>query len=127
VPSYISMQSTLYKLTAQLSDREVADFWFARLVDWMKRFEAARERIGEDRFIDIDYRAVTREPLEQARRVLRRIGIEPGADTDAALTEFLAGNQREQRPVHDYSLERFGLDEAEIKRAFAGYRERYII
>jgi hypothetical protein len=126
VPSYISMQATLYKLGSSLTDREVADFWFPRLVEWMRRFEAARGRIGEDRFLDIDYRAVTREPLAQAHRVLRRIGVDPSEETDAALAEFLAGNRREQRPAHDYSLERFGLDEAAIAEAFADYRARYL-
>lgn len=126
VPSYISMQATLYKLAARISDGEVGAFWFPRLVEWMQRFEEARARIGEERFIDIDYRAVTRTPLDQARRVLNRMGIPTGADTDAALSEFMAGNQREQRPAHEYSLERFGLDEATVTKAFADYRARYI-
>jgi hypothetical protein len=87
---------------------------------------AARARIGEDRFIDIDYRQVAREPLVQAQRVLERMGIPADERIEAALTEFMAGNQREQRPAHDYSLARFGLDEAAINQAFAAYRERFI-
>ncbi|MCP5395287.1 MAG: sulfotransferase [Sphingomonadaceae bacterium] len=126
VPSYVSMEAALYKLSACLTDREVGTFWFRRLVEWMRRFEAARERIGEDRFIDIDYRAVGREPLVQAERVLARMGIASDASMEAALTEFLAGNKREQRPLHDYSLEKFGLDEAAIRAEFAAYRARYI-
>lgn len=126
VPSYVSMQATLYKLGATIDDRDVGAFWFARLVSWMKRFEAARERIGEDRFIDIDYRDVAREPLVQAQRVLARMGLPADGGSEAAMAEFMAGNQREQRPTHDYSLERYGLDEDEIKQAFAHYRSRYI-
>lgn len=126
VPSYVSMQATLYKLGATIDDRDVGAFWFARLVNWMKRFEAARERIGEDRFIDIDYRDVAREPLVQAQRVLERMGLPVDGGSEAAMAEFMAGNQREQRPMHDYSLERYGLNEDEIKEAFADYRNRYI-
>jgi hypothetical protein len=126
VPSYVSMQASLYKLSSTVSDAEVGAFWFQRLAGWMRRFEEARERIGEERFIDIDYRAVTREPVAQAERVLQRMGIAVDDRIEAALTEFLAGNTREQRPAHDYSLERFGLDEDAIKREFASYRARYI-
>lgn len=126
VPSYVSMQAALYKLSASVSDHDVGAFWLARLTDWMRRFEAARSRIGEDRFIDIDYREVARAPLEQAGRVLSRMGIDASADIDAALAEFMAGNQREQRPTHDYSLERFGLTEEDILHAFADYRHQYI-
>ena len=45
---------------------------------------------------------------------------------DEVLGEFMEGNKREQRPLHDYSLERFGLDAAEIRRDFASYCARYI-
>jgi hypothetical protein len=127
VPSYVSMQAALYKLSATLTDQEVGEFWFPRLVEWMRMFEAARERIGEDRFIDIDYREVGKEPMAQAERVLTRMGIPVDAQLEEVLAEFLAGNKREQRPMHDYSLERFGLDEEAIKREFAAYRERYIL
>jgi hypothetical protein len=89
-------------------------------------FEAARARIGEDRFIDIDYREVGKNPLAQAERVLARMGIPIDDQLEEVLAEFMAGNQREQRPLHDYSPERFGLDEDTIKREFADYRARYI-
>ncbi|MDE2597357.1 MAG: sulfotransferase [Sphingomonadales bacterium] len=126
VPSYVSMEAALYKLNSVHDDKSIGAFWFPRLAQWMDRFMAARARIGEDRFIDIDYRQVAREPLVQARRVLERIGAPMDDRIEAALTEFMAGNQREQRPAHDYSLERFGLDEVAIDRAFAAYRERFI-
>ncbi|WP_420383488.1 sulfotransferase family protein [Novosphingobium sp.] len=127
VPSYISMECALYKLNSQHTDAEVAAFWFPRLVGWIEKFEAARARIGEDRFIDIDYREVAHAPLRQAERVLARMGIPLDARIEAALAEFMAGNTREQRPVHAYSLDRFGLDEATIAAAFASYRERFIL
>ena len=126
VPSYVSMEAALYKLSATIPDVEVGQFWFRRLVEWMRRFEAARTRIGEERFIDIGYQAVGRDAMGEAERVLSRIGIVRDAKLDAVLAEFLAGNRREQRPLHDYSLARFGLEEAEIAREFADYRARYI-
>jgi len=127
VPSYVSMQATLYKLGATLTDREVGAFWFPRLVEWMRRFEAARAHIGEERFVDIDYRDVGREPLKQAERVLARMGLPVDGGGEEALAEFVAGNRREQRPLHDYSLDRFGLDADAIKAAFADYRRRHIL
>ncbi|MFN3469060.1 MAG: sulfotransferase family protein [Novosphingobium sp.] len=126
VPSYVSMEAALYKLNSVHSDEAVGAFWFPRLAEWMQRFEEARARIGEERFIDIDYREVAREPLKQATRVLAHIGIAIDDKIEAALAEFMAGNKREQRPMHDYSLARFGLNEAEVRDAFASYRARYI-
>ena len=127
VPSYVSMQAALYKLSAEISDEEVGAYWLKRLTEWMKRFELARQRIGENRFIDIDYRQVARAPLDEAKRVLDRMGIAMTSDVKAALDEFMAGNQREQRPAHEYSPDRFGLEEGQIISAFANYRSRYIL
>ena len=126
VPSYVSMEAALYKLSSTVSDREVGQFWFHRLVQWMNRFAEARAQIGEHRFVDIDYREVGRDPMPQAEMVLARMGIASHIGLKDALSEFLAGNTREQRPLHDYSLERFGLDAGEITSAFADYRARYI-
>jgi hypothetical protein len=126
VPSYVSMQTALYKLNSTITPEMVGAFWFPRLVEWMRRFEAARARIGENRFIDIDYREIAQEPLVQAKRVLARVGIPASDDLDAVLAEFLEGNRREQRPVHEYSLDRYGLDEEKIRSEFSDYRARYI-
>jgi len=126
VPSYISMEIALYRLTSRADEREVAAFWLARLAEWMERFEAARAAIGEHRFIDVDYRDLVSAPLAQAERVLARMGIPKDREIDPELVEFVAGNRREQRPAHSYSLERFGLNEAQIEAAFADYRARYI-
>jgi Sulfotransferase domain. len=125
VPSYVSMQAALYRLSTTLTDHETGGFWFPRLVEWMRRFEEARERIGESRFIDIDYREVASDPMGQAQRVLARIGIPIDERLEQQLNEFLAGNKREQRPAHEYSLERFGLSEEAIRKEFAAYRARF--
>ena len=126
VPSYVSMEAALYKLSAVISDHEVGAFWFERLVEWMRRFVAARARIGEHRFIDINYRDVDSNPLGQAERVLARIGVENTAGLQGALAEFVAGNKREQRPPHVYAPARFGLDDDTIRNALAEYRSHYI-
>ena len=44
--------------------------------------------------------------------MLAAMGILCDSRLDAVLGEFLEGNKREQRPQHDYSLARFGLNEA---------------
>ena len=124
VPSYVSLQAAIYKMSASIPDHDVGAFWFPRLVQWMHRFEQARASIGDDRIIDIDYRAVLKDPIGQATRVLNRIGIDTDESTEQGLEEFLAGNRREQRPAHDYSLERFGLDEQKVREAFRSYWPR---
>jgi len=42
------------------------------------------------------------------------------------LADFMEANRRDKRPVHAYSLSRFGLEREDVERAFASYRARYI-
>lgn len=127
VPSYASMMQALYGMVSTRVDRhEVGAFWEARLADWMRLFMEARARLGEDRFVDVRYEDVVREPIRQAERVLARAGIGVDARMEAAMAEFLAGNKREQRAAHHYSLEEFGLSAAQVERDFAAYRARFL-
>ncbi len=119
IPSYISMEQTLYAMTSDVPVRAIADFWFGRLQNWLTAFATTRAEIGEARFIDIDYARVIAEPVAEATRVLERMGIAVDARIEAAMREFLAGNQREQRPAHGYDLADFGLSERKIRAAFS--------
>ncbi len=40
--------------------------------------------------------------------------------------EWIGMNKREDRALHKYTLEKFGLSEAKIKTRFTGYREQVI-
>ncbi len=126
VPSCISMMTSLYRLSSRVDDRETCAFWFPRLVTWLGRFQAARERIGEDRFIDVSYADFMRDPVAQAMPVLERMNLRPDAGMERMLTDFMEANRRDRRPAHAYSLSRFGLEREDVERAFASYRERYI-
>ena len=64
----------------------------------------------------------TTVPPKERARVRRNT-----AAFDAECAEKLCGNKREQRPMHDYSLERFGLNEDAVREAFASYRARFIV
>ena len=51
--------------------------------------------------------------------------VDDSPELEAALTEFIAGNKREQRPMHEYSMAQYGLSEEEILTEFADYRARH--
>ena len=126
VPSCISMMASLYRLYSAVDDREACAFWFPRLVTWLDRFQAARERIGEKRFVDVSYADFMRDPVAQAVPVLERMNLRVHAGMERMLADFMEANRRDKRPVHAYSLSRFGLEREDVERAFASYRARYI-
>lgn len=127
VPSYISMMDALYSMGSdQVDKKAVGHFWLHRLAEWMRAFEKGRVNLDSSRFVDIHYSEVIKQPLQQAERALTRMGITVTPEMESVMAEFLAGNKREQRASHQYSIEEYGLTEQDIEREFADYRARYI-
>jgi hypothetical protein len=93
---------------------------------WMTHnLMALRDRIGDDRFVDVQYQDLLDRPLNEARRIYDRLGRKMTEKDEQAIGQWLAENKREKWSPHVYDLETYGLTEATIKSDFAGYRARY--
>ncbi len=128
VPSYCSMEASLYKLGSdQISNDDIGRFWMARLGEWLDHFMTVRERAGDDRFVDIDYRKQIQDPIGQASRVLEATGIPMSKDIRDGMEDWIEANRREHRAPHKYSMGDFGLSEEQISDKFRDYRKQYIL
>jgi hypothetical protein len=127
MPSICSMHYTIQKLAIEAPDRMLIgrsnlDRWAMAL----ERLTALRQKIGDERFIDVSYRDLLQDPVGQARTVLTALGLTLDAEGEAAVNAWLAENARDQRASHVYTAADFGLDEDEMKAAFANYSRRFI-
>jgi hypothetical protein len=127
VPSFASLIHTLRSTSSDRVDPlEVGSQWrdlFARAIE---RSLDARASC-EERFLDVDYPALVADPLAQVARIYAFAGLPlPGA-VRARMRRWARENARERRPVHRYTLERFGYDEAGLRRDFARYCERFLV
>jgi hypothetical protein len=128
VPSYCSMVNSLIHMNSDnVDDIEFGRFTEKRWAGFLDRYEAARNRIGPHRFIDIKYEDLLKDPLEQARPVLARLGIEVTDKVEEAMKEWLGENAREKRAAHHYTLEQFGLTPEVLEQDFASYRNSFIL
>jgi hypothetical protein len=127
IPSYCSMELALYRMVSErIGARDVAEFWVPRLQQLLDMFMAARRQIGADRFIDIRYRDLVQRPVEMGTRVLTAANIDVTPKIRAGMETWIEANRREDRAPHRYTLEDFGLTEADINRRFGEYRARYL-
>jgi hypothetical protein len=92
----------------------------------MQRVLEFRDEHGDDRFFDMDFRAVQADPVGQVRRLYEWLG-EPVTD------EFEAGMRRwwhenaEERELNVHPApEEFGLDLDQVREGFAPYIERFV-
>ncbi len=128
VPSYCSMLNSLIHMNSDdVDDVQFGRFTEKRWAGFLGRYEAARERIGPHRFIDIKYEDVVNAPLDQARPVMAKLGIPMTKEAEAAMTEWLQENARDKRAAHHYSLEQFGLTTELLEKDFESYRKRFIL
>jgi hypothetical protein len=105
--------------------REVSRHWLRKVIRVTKRSIAARERWGEERFLDVSYYDLLDDPMAQVRRIYGFAGLELSDAAERAVRATRAENVQHKHGRHHYSLSDFGLTESGIDAEFAFYRERY--
>jgi hypothetical protein len=84
-----------------------------------------RDALGAERFVDVNYAALTRAPVSVAMDVLRQIGLSPTADDERRIQAWAVANARDVRSTHHYAPEDFGLSMRQLEMLFADYRGRF--
>ncbi|MCW6534821.1 MULTISPECIES: sulfotransferase family protein [Sphingomonas] len=127
VPSYCSMEYSLYQMVSETIDREsVARFWVPRLAELLDGFMRVRRETGGRNFVDVRYADLLSDPIGQGARVLEAAGVDVTPEVRAGMEQWVEHNKREDRAPHKYSLEDFGLNKAEVERPFADYRAKFL-
>lgn len=127
VPSYCSMEYSLYHLGSDDVDRKsVADFWVGRLAELLNSFMDVREKVGGKNFVDVRYKDLLTDPIGQGTRVLEAAGITVTDAVRDGMAEWIEANKREDRAPHKYTLEDFGLRKEEIEGLFNRYRDNFL-
>lgn len=86
----------------------------------LRDFTESRARYNADQFVDIQFEDLRANPMGTIESIYKSFGIEL---TDAARTAMLALDEEsksgDRKPTHRYSLEDYGLTEAQVKSHFS--------
>jgi hypothetical protein len=127
IPSVASMYLALWGLATEKPDPlEVGRQCLERYAGALRRCLRSRDALPAERFVDVSYREVAKDPLGAARRIYAAVGRAPAPRAEAAMAAWVAKNPREHRPPHEYAMETFGYTREAIEREFAEYRARFI-
>lgn len=124
-----SVSSLMHHFRSAMSDavdkreigREQLDAW-----TWaLERTMAVRDRLPDDRVVDVHFADTVSDPVGTVRRVYDHFGLEVTPAVERGVRSYLTDNPRDKHGSHSYSLEEFGLDPGNVDAAFAAYRERF--
>jgi hypothetical protein len=126
VPSYVSLVSTVFPPPDGERDMhrlgaEVCE----HLRDGMVNTIAERERIGENKFVDVQQRDLIRDPIGTLRRVYEFCGLQWSTSFENDVVAWQEGNRVGAHGVHRYTADEFGLDPAQIRDAYQFYIDRF--
>jgi hypothetical protein len=110
---------TMYIKPGRIDLGRIGQEWLGISAGGVDRAIALREQLPADAVIDVVYDDLLADPDAVMRGVFARLDLTWGETDEANLAAAL--DRTGHRP-HAYTLERYGLDEAQVAAAFAAYR-----
>jgi hypothetical protein len=122
VPSWASLVSSVFPAAdgehdLQRVGREAAN----HLRIGMENAMAARARIGDERFIDVNHRELNADPMGTLERVYRLLDLDLRPEVRKSLVEWQQANRSGVHGVHRYTPEQFGLSAAQLRSEYDFY------
>ncbi|WP_100444601.1 sulfotransferase family protein [Glycomyces xiaoerkulensis] len=120
VASFCNLAESLSRAYAEpVRPERSGPFWLDMLTNVIAAGRSQRARLPAGRFADVPYRRLMSEPEATFRRLYGAIGSQ-WTDADAAVL----GEHRRTRPPprrRRHGLDRYGLADADVRRAFGDY------
>ena len=128
LPSFCSMVAHSRAIFSDSVDpREIARHWCRKALKMINVTEAVRSSVDPDRFVDVSYYDLIKEPVAQLRRIYLQIGIDFDGVAVQRAERYIEANPQNRFGRHAYRLSDFGLSEEIIAESFSSYREKYSI
>lgn len=126
VPSYVSTVNLFFPPPDGERDmhrlgREVSE----HLRDGMVNTIAARDTLGEDRFIDVHHQELVADPFGTLARVYEFLRLPLENAFLQSVRQWQQRNKPGAHGVHRYTAEQFGLDPAQIRDDYRFYIDRF--
>jgi Sulfotransferase family len=108
-------------LGADIDVEEIVSNVLRQLRAHIDRPLEARRRIGDDRFFDLHYADLMRDPIKVMRSLYDWAGDELRQSTEQAMADWLQRNPQDRFGLQPYSLDGSGVTRADLEPLFAEY------
>ncbi len=100
-----------------------AAFWERAL----RKTLAYRDAGHEDRFFDMQFADVRKDPVGEVRKLYDWLGVELTDEVADRMSAWWSSNPRDKQGAHEYHAEDYGIDLDELHRQFAFYNDRFAV
>jgi hypothetical protein len=126
LPSVCALYSSLSSILTERLDplalgahsREVWSTALGRLIDF-------RDRDNDERFHDLAFDDVQRDPIGQVTKLYKELADELSDEARQRMQDWWADSSRDRRGPANHAPDRFGLDSPSVAAQFAFYNERF--
>lgn len=123
--SYCSMVHFGKKIFSPYSDpHKVGQYWLEkdkRLVDHCMDYR----KDHDDRFLDVAYSSLVNDPIAVAQEIYQHLGLTWTEEHSLLSEVFCVEHKKNKFGKHSYALEDYGLNEAQVNKAFDEYLSTY--
>jgi hypothetical protein len=114
-------------LGGALDLHSLAPIAISQLREHVERPLRARERIGAQRFFDLHYAELMRDPIGQMQALYAWAGDVLTPETERRMQAWLERNPQDRFGPRPYSFEQFGLERADLEPVFEKYLSTFDI
>ncbi|MCF8464358.1 MAG: sulfotransferase [Flavobacteriales bacterium] len=126
IPSYCSLASLNWRLLyGAFEPKELGPYIEERFIAGIERAMAVRDRVGDERFLDVNFKTLLTEPEAAVNRITSHFGLTPV--NPKKMDAYLNRDRPDNRGKHNYTAEHYGLDKESIKLKFRDYIQRFDI
>jgi len=126
IASYCSLISLNWRLMyGRFDPLEIGRHIEDRFLSGIQRALAVRDRVGDERFYDVDFTTLCDDPCSVLDGISERFGTAP--ISPEAVSGYLDNKRQDAKGAHKYSVERYGLDANRIHERYQQYIERFQI
>jgi hypothetical protein len=117
--TYYAQHLTIRNVTAESIGRETIErIGRSARASRAESRAAARELAAPGQIYELEFTELMKDPVAATEGIYAHFGMEVPADMKPALAAWMGRNHGDKRPRHKYSLEMFGLTEADVEKAF---------
>jgi hypothetical protein len=126
IPSYCSLASLNWRLFyGQFDPKEIGPYIEERFMIGIERALAVRDRVGEHRFLDIDFGSLRQDPIAAINKITSHFNLTPV--NEQLMRDHLNAERPDDPGKHSYSAAYYGLDTEKIHEHYKDYIERFNI